>query len=829
MSRPPTEAQDEAIKIPDVLPVLPLKDAVVFPYIILPLSVGRDKSVLAVDRALSEGRVIMLVAQRDSAVDNPGESDLHEMGTAAVIMRMLKLPDGRIRILVQGLARARVKHISQIDPYLQAKIERVEEPAADPAAPDTMEIEALVRSVKESLDRAVTLGKGISPEVMVIAANLEEPGRLADLAASNLDLKLAEAEDILETIETVPRLRKVSDLLAREIQVLTMQQEISSQARGEIDRSQREYFLRQQLKAIQQELGEGEELTEEIAGYRQLAEEKKLSKEGREELERQIRRLERSHPESAETQIIRTYLDWLTALPWETLSEDDLDLAHAQQVLDDDHYDLEKIKERILEYLAVRKLKADTRGPILCFVGPPGVGKTSLGRSIARSLGRRFVRLSLGGVRDEAEIRGHRRTYVGALPGRILQGIRQAGTSNPVFVLDEIDKIGADFRGDPSSALLEVLDPEQNWSFVDHYLGISYDLSRVLFIATANMLEPIQPAFLDRMEVIRLTGYTEEEKLKIAERHLVPKQMRENGVTDENIAFTGEGIRQVISGYTKEAGLRNLEREIAAICRKVAVKVARSENGLVTVGPAQVEEFLGARKHFAEELLERDRVGVATGLAWTAVGGDLLFIEVVAVPGKGQLLLTGQLGDVMKESAQAALSYARSWAGTHGMSPDYFAKHDIHIHVPAGSIPKDGPSAGITIGTAILSVLTGQAVNRRVAMTGEITLRGDILPIGGLKEKVLAAKLAGIHTVVMPKLNQRDLAEVPEPIKKGLGFHFVEHMDAVLDLALLPVGDPASTKTAAVGTANAPSAATAVTAAEAVADETALAVPTAAV
>ncbi|HLX08442.1 MAG TPA: endopeptidase La [Thermoanaerobaculia bacterium] len=782
MSR--TESQDEAIKIPDVLPVLPLKDAVVFPYIILPLSVGRDKSVLAVDRALAESRVIMLAAQRDGALDNPGEGDLHEVGTAAVIMRMLKLPDGRIRILVQGLARARVKHISQLDPYLQAKIERLEEP---PPTAGALEIEALVRSVKDSLDRAVTLGKGISPEVMVIAANLEEPGRLADLAASNLDLKLAEAQDILETVDVVARLRKVSDLLAHEIQVLTMQQEISSQARGEIDRSQREYFLRQQLKAIQQELGEGEELGEEIAGYRQLADDKKLSKEGREELERQIRRLERSHPESAETQIIRTYLDWLTALPWETLSEDDLDLAHAQQVLDDDHYDLEKIKERILEYLAVRKLKSDTRGPILCFVGPPGVGKTSLGRSIARSLGRRFVRLSLGGVRDEAEIRGHRRTYVGALPGRILQGIRQAGTSNPVFVLDEIDKIGADFRGDPSSALLEVLDPEQNWSFVDHYLGLAYDLSRVLFIATANMLEPIQPAFLDRMEVIRLTGYTEDEKLNIAERHLVPKQMRENGVTGEHIVFSPDGIRQVISGYTKEAGLRNLERELAAICRKVAVRVARGEAAKATVvAAAQVEEFLGPRKHFAEELLERDRVGVATGLAWTAVGGDLLFIEVVAVPGKGQLLLTGQLGDVMKESAQAALSYARSWAGTHELAPEYFSKHDIHIHVPAGSIPKDGPSAGITIGTAIMSVLTAKPVNRRVAMTGEITLRGDVLPIGGLKEKVLAAKLAGVHTVIVPKLNQRDLAEVPETIKKGLAFHFVEHMDEVLELALQP-------------------------------------------
>ena len=798
MSRPPGEPQDEAIKIPDVLPVLPLKDTVVFPYIILPLSVGRDKSVLAVDRALSESRVIMLVAQRDAATDNPGEPDLFEVGTAAVIMRMLKLPDGRIRILVQGLARARVQHISQMEPYLQAKIERIEEPR--PAAP-SLEIEALVRSVKESLDRAVTLGKGISPEVMVIAANLEDPGRLADLAASNLDLKLAEAQAILETIDPIERLRRVSDQLVREIQVLTMQQEISSQARGEIDRSQREYFLRQQLKAIQQELGEGEELAEEVANYRKVADEKQLPEEAREELERQIRRLERSHPESAETQIIRTYLDWLTALPWTTLSEDDLDLVHAQAVLDEDHYDLEKIKERILEYLAVRKLKPDTRGPILCFVGPPGVGKTSLGRSIARSLGRKFVRISLGGVRDEAEIRGHRRTYVGALPGRILQGIRQAGTSNPVFVLDEIDKIGADFRGDPSSALLEVLDPEQNWSFVDHYLALPYDLSKVMFIATANMLEPIQPAFLDRMEVIRLTGYTQEEKVRIARLHLIPKQTKENGLTEEQIEFTDEAIAAVISGYTKEAGLRNLEREVAAICRKVAVKVARGESERMVIDPARVEEFLGVRKHFAEELLNRDRVGVATGLAWTAVGGDLLFIEVVAVPGKGQLLLTGQLGDVMKESAQAALSYARAHAAVHGIGDDFFTKHDLHVHVPAGSIPKDGPSAGITIGTAILSVLTGKPVNRRVAMTGEITLRGDVMPIGGLKEKALAAKLAGIQTVIVPKLNRRDLSEVPATITDGLTFHFVDHMDEVLKLALLdpderqpdvtPQGEPA--------------------------------------
>lgn len=794
MTKPPGEAQEEDIKIPDVLPVLPLKDTVVFPYIILPLSVGRDKSVLAVDRALSEQRVIMLVAQRDAALDNPGEADLYPVGAAAVIMRMLKLPDGRIRILVQGLARARIAHISQVEPYLQAKIERIPEPRVEIQG---LEVEALVRSVKESLDRAVSLGKSISPEVMVIAANLEDAGRLADLAASNLDLKLSEAQGILETLDPIERLKKVSDLLVREIQVLTMQQEISSQARGEIDRSQREYFLRQQMKAIQQELGEGEDLSEEVAAYRRTADERGLSDEGREELERQIRRLERSHPESAETQIIRTYLDWLTALPWKLASDDNLDLDHAQTVLDEDHYDLEKIKERILEFLAVRKLKADSKGPILCFVGPPGVGKTSLGRSIARALGRKFVRISLGGVRDEAEIRGHRRTYVGALPGRILQGVRQAGTNNPVFVLDEIDKIGADFRGDPSSALLEVLDPEQNWSFVDHYLGIPYDLSGVMFIATANLLEPIQPAFLDRMEVIRLSGYTQEEKLRIARLHLIPKQVQENGLPEGSIDFTDDGIRAVISGYTKEAGLRNLERELAALCRKVAVRVARGASEKVEVDQRQVEAYLGPNRHFSDELLESDRIGVATGLAWTAAGGDILLIEVVSVPGKGLLLLTGQLGDVMKESAQAALSYARVWAGIHGIPTEFFAQHDLHVHVPAGSIPKDGPSAGITIGTAILSVLTQKPVDRRVAMTGEITLRGDVLPIGGLKEKVLAAKLAGVRTVLIPKLNRRDLTEIPDTITEGLNIYPVEHMDEVIGYALLPATAPISAGTAA--------------------------------
>jgi len=776
------EVLEGSMKLPDVLPVLPLKDTVIFPYIILPLSVGRDKSVLAVDQALAENRIIMLVTQKDASVEDPDEDDLHEFGTAALIMRMLKLPDGRIRILVQGLSRARIAHIGQTEPHLKAKIEQLDEPVF---GEHDLELEALVRTVKEGLDTVVNLGKTISPEVMIIAANLEDPGRLADLAAGNLDLKVDDAQEILKTVSPLQRLRKVSDLLLREIQLLKMQQEISLQARGEMDKGQREYFLRQQLKAIQQELGEGDELDEEVSSFRRLGQEKQLPEEALEELERQIQRLERGHPDSAETAITRTYLEWLTGLPWETQSKDLLDLVRARKILDEDHYDLEKVKERILEYLAVRKLKDDTKGPILCFVGPPGVGKTSLGRSIARALGREFVRISLGGVRDEAEIRGHRRTYVGSMPGRIIQGINQAGTSNPVFMLDEIDKVGSDFRGDPSSALLEVLDPEQNFSFHDHYLNVAYDLSRVMFITTANLLEPIQPAFLDRMEVIRLSGYTGQEKLQIARRHLIPKQVAEHGLESSQISFSTAAIRKIVKDYTKEAGLRNLERELAAICRKVAVRVAQGQKGRTSVSLTQVEDFLGPAKHFSEELLTIDRVGVATGLAWTAAGGDLLFIEAVALPGKGRLRLTGQLGEVMKESAQAALSFSRSYCAGSDLPKDFFTTHDFHIHVPAGSVPKDGPSAGITIAAAIVSVVLGRPINRRVAMTGEITLRGDILPIGGLKEKVLAAKAAGVKRIVLPRLNERDLHEIQPELRKGLTFHFAEDMRDVLDIALL--------------------------------------------
>jgi len=778
---PPVAAQfEKPVQIPELLPVLPLQDTVVFPYVISPQSIHQAASVAAVDDALGGDRIVLLVAQRDPSDPSPTADGLYGVGTAAVIMRMLKLPDGRLRILVQGLARVQVEHFSQTEPFLQARVRELSDP---PPEADGLAVEALMRTVKDSLERIANLGQPISTEVLLLAATLDDPGRLADLVTSNLELKPTQAQGILETLPPIARLQEVHQLLTRETELLGMQQEISIQARGEMDRTQREYYLRQQLKAIHRELGDADELATEIAAYRKSAADKEISDEAGEELDKQLRRLERSHPESAETPIIRTYLDWLTGLPWNRCSDDRLELDRAQRILDEDHYGLPSIKERILEHLAVRRLNPDSPGPLLCLVGPPGVGKTSLGRSIARAMGRQFVRLSLGGVHDEAEVRGHRRTYVGALPGRIIQGLNQAGTSNPVFMLDEIDKVGADHRGDPSSALLEVLDPEQNAFFRDHYLGVAYDLSRVLFITTANLLEPIQPAFLDRMEVIRLSGYTGEEKLQIARRHLVPRQRRATGLKAAQLRFTDAGIRRVIHEYTREAGLRNLERELATICRRVAVRVARGDDQRVVVGRQRVEQFLGPRKHFSEELLHRSRIGVATGLAWTAVGGDLLFIEAITVPGTGRLVLTGRLGEVMKESAQAALSFARVHCAAH-LAEDYFAHHDLHIHVPAGSIPKDGPSAGITIAAALVSQLTHRPVDRLCAMTGEITLRGDILPIGGLKEKLLAARQAGIRRLLLPRLNRRDLEEIPEALRQGIEFTFVDAMEQVLDAVL---------------------------------------------
>jgi ATP-dependent Lon protease len=755
---------------------------------IVPLFVNREKSAKAVDQALAENRMIILVAQKDTNVDDPKAADLYDFGTVAVIMRMLKMPDGRVRILVQGFSRAQVEFFDESHPYITAKVLPKTEPQVTAATP---ELEALIRNVKSTMERMVSLGKNISPDLVAIAANLDDPGRLSDLVASNLDLKVDKAQEVLQVIDPIERLRRVHQLMAKEMEVLEIQNDINTQARGEMDKSQREFYLRQQMKAIQQELGEGNELQEEIELYREKIKKAKMPKEVEEETERQLGRLERMHPDAAETATLRNYLDWMVSLPWTKATKDNLDLKKAQKILDEDHYGLEKIKDRIVEHLAVRKLKKDSKGPILCFVGPPGVGKTSLGKSIARALGRKFVRMSLGGVHDEAEIRGHRRTYVGALPGRVIQSIHQAGTNNPVFMMDEVDKIGADFRGDPSSALLEVLDPEQNFAFRDNYLGVPFDLSNVMFVTTANMLDPIQPAFRDRMEIIQLSGYTEEEKLEIAKRHLIPKQIEEHGLKKNQISFTDDGIRAIINSYTQEAGLRNLEREIAAVCRKVAKQVATGEKKVRKIHTDNLDQFLGRPKVFQEELLKRDQIGVATGLAWTPVGGDVLFVEATAMKGRGALTLTGQLGDVMKESAQAALSYARSHAKDFGISEDFFAKHDIHVHVPEGAIPKDGPSAGVTMATAILSLLTRKAVHRKIAMTGEITLRGEVLPVGGIKEKVLAARRAKIDTVILPSLNKRDLEDVNETIRKEMRFIFVDDVKSVFKAALIDTKKPA--------------------------------------
>src|SRR5215475_5822017 len=779
--------EQQQITIPDVLPVLPMPDIVVFPYMIVPLFVNRERAAKAVDHALAENRMIMLVSQKDPNVDEPKAADLYDFGTVSVIMRMLKMPDGRVRILVQGFSRAQVEFFDESNAYITAKIQPRSEPQVTAATP---EVEALVRNVKSTLERMVSLGKNISPDLVAIATNLDEPGRLADLVASNLDLKVDKAQEVLQLIEPIDRLRRVHQLMAKETEVLEIQNDINTQARGEMDKSQREFYLRQQMKAIQQELGEGNELQEEIEQYRTKIKKAKMPKEVAEEAERQLGRLERMHPDAAETATLRNYLDWMVSLPWTKSTKDNLDLKKAQKILDEDHYGLGKIKDRIIEHLAVRKLKKDSKGPILCFVGPPGVGKTSLGKSIARALGRKFVRMSLGGVHDEVESRGHRRTYVGALPGRVIKSIHQAGTNNPVFMMDEVDKIGADFRGDPSSALLEVLDPEQNFAFRDNYLGVPFDLSNVMFVTTANMLDPIQPAFRDRMEIIQLSGYTEEEKVEIAKRHLIPKQIEEHGLKKNQIQFTDDGIRAMINQYTQEAGLRNLEREIAAVCRKVAKQVATGEKKARKIHTDNLDQFLGRPKVFREELLKRDQVGVATGLAWTPVGGDVLFVEATAMKGRGALTLTGQLGDVMKESAHAALSYARSHAKEFGIKEEFFSKHDIHVHVPEGAIPKDGPSAGVTMATAILSLLTGKPVRRKIAMTGEITLRGEVLPVGGIKEKVLAARRAKIDTVILPSLNKRDLEDVNETIRKEMNFVFVDDVKSVFKAALLDAKKP---------------------------------------
>jgi len=775
------EDKDQKLNIPTKLPVLLLRDIVVFPYMIVPLFVGREKSKNAIDQALSSHRMILLLTQKDMETEDPKRDEVYDMGTVALIMRMLKLPDGRIRILAQGLSRAKVETYDEENGYFTAQVAVVTEPEG---AAKSLESEALVRNVRSGLEKAASLGKTIPPEVLIIATNVEEPGRLADLTAANLEVKVEEAQAILDIADPVARLKKVHELLTRELELLDVQSRISSEAKGEMDKLQRQYFLRQQMKAIQKELGEGNELQEEIKGYQDKLKKLKVSEEVREELDKQISRLAQMHPESAETTVVRNYLDWMFALPWGKSTVDNLDLKKAKKILDEDHYGLEKIKERILEYLAVRSLSKKIKGPILCFVGPPGVGKTSLGRSIARALGREFLRISLGGVRDEAEIRGHRRTYVGALPGRIIQGLRRAGSDNPVFMMDEVDKIGADFRGDPSSALLEVLDPEQNFSFRDHYLGVPFDLSKVMFITTANLLDPIQPAFRDRMEIIHLAGYTEEEKLEIANRHLVPKEVKENALTQRLIQFSNGAIQKIISAYTREAGVRNLEREIASVCRKIARKVAEGKRTMHRITAQNVETFLGPPRIFKDQVLKKDQIGVSTGVAWTETGGEVLFVEATKMKGKGGLLLTGSLGDVMKESAHAALSYARAHARELGINVRIFSENDFHIHIPEGAIPKDGPSAGITMATSLISVCTNRKVRWDVAMTGEITLRGQVLPIGGVKEKVLAAQRAGVKRMILPAPNKKDLIDIPKVIAKDITFIFVEDINQVLAAAL---------------------------------------------
>ncbi|HZT58459.1 MAG TPA: endopeptidase La [Pyrinomonadaceae bacterium] len=783
------DAVEQQVQIPETLPVLPLRDIVIYPFMIVPLFVSREKSIRAVDEALGENnRMIFLVSQRDLDKEEPAGEDLYTTGTVAVIMRMLKLPDGRIRILVQGLSRARVESVEDTGEFLRAKLAQMAETEADPDR--SLEVEALARNVRASMERATNLGKNISPEVMAIVASLDDAGRLADLAASNLELKVEDAQSVLDIADTTTRLHRVNDLLNKEIEVLTVQQEINTQARADIDRSQREFFLRQQLKAIQTELGEGNELAEEIAQFREKIEAAAMPKHAEEEALRQLKKLERMHPDAAETATLRNWMEIMTDLPWSKASNDNLDLMKAQQILDEDHYGLERVKDRIIEALAVRKLKTRPKGSILCLVGPPGVGKTSLGRSIARALDRKFVRLSLGGLHDEAEIRGHRRTYVGAMPGRMIQALQQAGTNNPLIMLDEIDKVGQDFRGDPSSALLEVLDPEQNNSFRDNYLGVTFDLSNVMFMTTANVLDTVQPALRDRMEVIALAGYTEEEKLEIARRHLLPKQIEENGIASKNLHISKRALSVVVQQYTQEAGLRQLEREIGRICRKVARRIAEGKTEVVRVTQKNVHEFLGAPKVFPEEILKKDQVGVATGLAWTAVGGDVLFFEALKMRGKGNLVLTGQIGEVMRESAQAALSYAKSRARELEIPEEDFEKYDIHIHIPEGAIPKDGPSAGITLATAMVSVLSQRPVRKDVAMTGEITLRGNVLPIGGVKEKMLAARRARVSKVILPALNRRDMEEIPKELFGEMQFVFVENVRDVFREALKEKAQP---------------------------------------
>jgi len=765
----------DSIEIAPELPIMPVKDTVIYPHIVAPLLVTEEHLVKLIDDALAGDRIVGMVAASQD-VEVPAPEDLFSVGTAVAVARMFKLPDGKMQLLVQGIARIRITDYVQTHPYMRAKVERLYDVMEEK---DSVEIEGLARNCLNLFRKIVSLAPYLPDEIFIAAMNISEPNDLSDFLAANINLDLEQRQSLLEELDVKERLKKLTVLLNREVEVLEVGSRIQDQVQSELSKGQREFFLREQLKAIQKELGELDEKSMEINELREAIEKSGMPEEARKEAERELQRLSSMPSAAAEYTVARTYLDWMVNLPWNKSTEDNLDVKRAARILDEDHYNLEKVKERIVEYLAVRNIKDDTKGPILCFVGPPGVGKTSLGQSIARALGRKFYRISLGGVRDEAEIRGHRRTYVGALPGRIIQGIRKAGTNNPVFMLDEVDKLGADFRGDPAAALLEVLDPEQNHSFSDHYLDVSFDLSKVMFITTANILFTIPPALLDRMEVLELPGYTEPEKLEIAKRFLIPRQLREHGLENLGVEVDEEAIRQIIRSYTREAGVRNLEREIAAIFRKIARKYAEGEKGPFKVTKEDLHEMLGPIK-FRHEVVEENEIGVATGLAWTEVGGDVLFVEAEHFAGKGNLSLTGKLGEVMQESARAAVTFARANAEALGIPQDFFEKNDIHIHVPAGAIPKDGPSAGVTMAVALVSSATEKPVAKDIAMTGEITLRGKILPVGGIKEKVLAAHRAGVRKVILPKDNEKDLEEVPDFVKKDIEFSFVTNVCEVI-------------------------------------------------
>jgi len=761
-----------------IVPVLPVKGMVVFPFMVIPLMANEQKQARLIDEALMKGSTVGIFVQSNQETENPGPEDIHRTGTSGNILKMLRFPDGTIRLLVQGLSRIKIKRFLNTDPYLSAEVDEIEDIIVD-----EVKIEALQRNLLEQLKKAVDLAPNLSEELYVSAANQETASKAADMIASNLNISVKEKQEILEELDVYKRMERLLLILNKEIEVLELSKKIQSEAKSELGKIQREFILREQLKAIKKELGEKGD-NAETDEFEQRIQEAKMPEAAEQAARKELDRLSRMNPASAEYTVSRTYLEWLVDIPWQKSTKDVLDIKKAKKILDEDHYDLEKVKDRILEYLAVRKLKSDVKGPILCFVGPPGVGKTSLGRSIARAMGRKFERISLGGMRDEAEIRGHRRTYIGALPGRIVQNIKRCGSNNPIIMLDEVDKLGSDFRGDPASALLEVLDPEQNDTFSDHYLEVPFDLSKVMFITTANLLDTIPPVLRDRMEIIRIPGYTDLEKLEIAKRHLLPKQFENHGISKSRMAIKDSAVLEIINGYTRESGLRNLEREIASVCRKVARKIAAGSSSSYSITDRNLKNYLGPERFGSEALSRTGQIGVAAGLAWTSTGGELLYIEATAMQGKRDLLLTGSLGDVMKESAMAALSYVRSNCKKLGIEPDFCDNHEIHVHVPSGATPKDGPSAGITLATALASLLSHRKVRPYLAMTGEITLRGEVMKIGGLKEKLLAAYRAGVKTVILPKENKNDLIDIPSEIKKGLNFKFVSNADEVLKFAL---------------------------------------------